>query len=133
MLYTSIHTAAGHSLFDRLGRPILPGEEFQSPNEQVQKSRSYLEDKLQSLEKRFTEVEGILPQQEQLLREFITYCQFEKRIEMVCQLIWGVQYLARSLEGVGGGEGWSIFFIDNHFFNLYIKNLRYRILMSVTK
>lgn len=52
-------------------------------NERAQNSQSFLQVKVGELERKAVEVEEILPQQEQLLSEFITYCQFEKKIEKV--------------------------------------------------
>lgn len=76
----------GRSLVDRLGRPVLPEPEFLTLNERVSKSQSYLRGKKGELERRASEVHEILPQQEALLQEFITYCHFERKIEHV--LLW---------------------------------------------
>ncbi len=62
---------------------MLPEPEFMTLNERVKGSHEYLHERLEGLEKKAREVEAVLPQQEQLLREFIKYCQFEKRIERV--------------------------------------------------
>lgn len=72
----------------------MPETEFLSLNDRVKTSQGYLETKLAEVEKKAVEVEEILPQQEQLLNEFIIYCQFERRIEKVC------------ISGCGCGQGW---------------------------
>ena len=57
-----------------------------SLNDRVRASRAYLEARTRELGERCDEVQQMLPQQQQLLDEFILYCQFEHRIEKV----WGV-------------------------------------------
>ena len=76
----------GQSLVGRLSRPVLMEPEFLMLNEHVQESQAYLKSKIGDLESRSSEVQEILPQQEELLREFITYCRFERKIETI--LLW---------------------------------------------
>ena len=57
--------------------------DFLSLNDRVRASRAYLEARTRELEERCDEVQQTLPQQQQLLDEFILYCQFEHRIEKV--------------------------------------------------
>ena len=67
---------------------MLPDTEFLSLNDRVKSSQGYLKEKLAEVEKKAVEVEEILPQQEQLLNEFIVYCQFERSIEKVRRWVW---------------------------------------------
>ena len=76
----------GRSLANRLSRPVLQEPEFVALNERLQESQRFLHAKVSELEKRSEEVQHILPQQEALLREFITYCHFERKIEHI--LLW---------------------------------------------
>ena len=52
-------------------------------NDRVRVSRRFLEGRVEELERKQREVLDILPQQRELLSQFITYCQFERRIEKV--------------------------------------------------
>ncbi len=75
--------ATGRSLYERLSRPVLPEADFLSLNDRVRSSRAFLEARVAELDRRREEVQEMLPQQQQLLDEFIIYCQFERRIEKV--------------------------------------------------
>lgn len=61
----------------------MPEADFMSLNDRVRMSRQFLEGKVEELERKEGEVLDILPQQRELLCQFITYCQFERRIEKV--------------------------------------------------
>ncbi len=76
----------GRSLAGRLARPVLQEPEFAALNERVQESQGFLLGKVAEMERRSEEVMQILPQQEALLKEFVTYCGFEHKIEHV--LLW---------------------------------------------
>lgn len=68
---------------DRLERPLLPEPDFLSLNEHVRSSQTYLTARVAELGRKEADVKEILPKQEQLLNEFVIYCQFERRIEEV--------------------------------------------------
>ena len=81
--HTCTHAETGRLLQERLGRPVLPEPDFLSLNERVEGSVGFLGARLGELERRIAEAKETMPQQEELLLQFVSYCQFERKIEKV--------------------------------------------------
>ena len=74
---------AGSTLLDRLCRPLLPDASFRSLNDHTKRSLAFLRSKQEELERHVVELTTVVPRQEALFTEFITYCEFEQSIELV--------------------------------------------------
>ena len=84
LTHSLIHpSGAGGALLDRLCRPLTTDPTFRSLNENTKRSLGFIRERLEDLERKGVELSPALSQQETLLRDFLTYCEFEQTIEQV--------------------------------------------------
>ncbi len=73
--------------------PLAADPVFHTLNDNTKRSLTYLRAKLEELERKQVDLGPTLARQEALLKDFLTYCEFEQSIEQVSVIVHVVQLL----------------------------------------